>query len=150
MRKLFASFVLLCCVSSLHAESLLYTTSFTEWENQTVSGEQMMSYSGIDFAVSYVKIVPNSKPTSVSSYEGTGYIQPSNGSNLSSCYFQTGKLSYVSTVNYTQAAGTAGCGWRLESSSDGVNFYPFNENDAGCTSKNTPEIREANVFMNDV
>lgn len=150
MRKLFASFVLLCCVSSLHAESLLYTTSFTEWENQTVSGEQMMSYSGIDFAVSYVKIVPNSKPTSVSSYESTGYIQPSNGSNLSSCYFQTGKLSYVSTVNYTQAAGTAGCGWRLESSSDGVNFYPFNENDAGCTSKNTPEIREANVFMNDV
>lgn len=150
MRKLFASFVLLCCVSSLHAESLLYTTSFTEWENQTVSGEQMMSYYGIDFAVSYVKIVPNSKPTSVSSYEGTGYIQPSNGSNLSSCYFQTGKLSYVSTVNYTQAAGTAGCGWRLESSSDGVNFYPFNENDAGCTSKNTPEIREANVFMNDV
>lgn len=150
MRKLFASFVLLCCVSSLHAESLLYTTSFTEWENQTVSGEQMMSYSGIDFAVSYVKIVPNSKPTSVSSYEGTGYIQPSNGSNLSSCYFQTGKLSYVSTVNYTQAAGTAGCGWRLESSSDGVNFYPFNENDAGCTSKNTPEIREASVFMNDV
>ncbi len=150
MRKFLVSIVLLCCISSLQAESLIYSTSFTEWSSHTYTGQQMMSFSEIDFTVSNVKIVQNSKPTSVSSYEGTGYIQPSNGSNLSSCYFQTGKLSYVSRVSYTQAAGTIGCGWRLESSNDGVYFYPFNENETGCTSKNTPETKEVAVYMSDV
>lgn len=144
--------MLLSCVycAAEDGETLLYSTSFTEWSSQTYTSQQMMSYSGIDFTLSYVKIVPNSKPTSVSSYEGTGYLQPSNGSNLSSCYFQTSKLSYVSRVSYTQAAGTIGCGWRLESSNDGVYFYPFNENETGCTSKNTPETKEVAVYMSDV
>ncbi len=154
MKKLLTSIfvMLLSCVycAAEDGETLLYTTSFTEWSSQTYTGEQMMSYSGIDFTLSYVKIVSNSKPTSVSSYEGMGYLQPSNGSYLSSCYFQTGKLSYVSRVNYTQAAGTIGYGWRLETSNDGVNFYPFNENETGCTSKNTPETKEVTVYMSDV
>lgn len=150
MRKFLVSIVLLCCISSLQAESLIYSTSFTEWSSQTYTSQQMMSYSGIDFTVSNVKIDPNSKPTSVSSYEGTGYLQPSNGSNLSSCYFQTSKLSSVSRVSYTQAAGTIGCGWRLESSNDGVYFYPFNENETGCTSMKTPETKEVTVYMSDV
>lgn len=130
-------------------ETTIYTTTFQDWESQTVTTQMTFLYSGIEFTVNNVKVMPTQTPSGVSG-ASAGYIQPNTASAMSSSYVQTGLLSNVSTVRFTHAAATVGNGWRLESSSDGVNFYAFNENETGCSTAKVAEEKEVYVFMDNV
>lgn len=127
-------------------EIVLYGTTFDDWAQQTISSEQTMTYAGMSFTANNIKIVPTQKPTSVSD-ASLGYIQPT---KTSSVYLQTEMLPFVSRVTYVHSSGTAGRGWQLESSSDGENWYAFNDNDPGCEAANIAETREMYVYMENV
>ncbi len=128
-------------------ETMLCSTTFADWEAISASStERTTVYSDITFTLYNVKVRPSERPSSVSDVS-VGYINPTSSS---SCYIQTDMLPYVSRVTYVQSSANAGRGWRLESSSDGENWYAFNENDEGCASANIAETREMNVYMENV
>lgn len=128
-------------------ETMLCSTTFADWEAISASStERTTVYSDITFTLYNVKVRPSERPSSVSDVS-VGYINPTSSS---SCYIQTDMLPYVSRVTFVQSSANAGRGWRLESSSDGENWYAFNENDEGCASANIAETREMNVYMENV
>ncbi len=125
---------------------VLFSTSFEDWPSQTYSSEQTWASSNIIFTLNRVKVVPNQQPTSVSG-SSVGYIQPT---NVSSAYVYTDRLAYVERVRYTHASAISGGGWQLQSSSDGVDWYAFNENEPGCATSYQAEQKEVYVFMENV
>ena len=125
---------------------VLFSTSFEDWPSQTYSSEQTWASSNIIFTLNRVKVVPNQQPASVSG-SSVGYIQPT---NTSSAYVYTDRLAYVERVIYTHASAVAGGGWQLQSSSDGTNWYAFNENEPGCATSYQAEQKEVYVFMENV
>ncbi len=128
-------------------ETVLCSTTFADWNAISASStERTFVYSDITFTLYNVKVRPSEQPSSVADVS-VGYIQPTSST---SCYIQTDMLPYVSRVTYVQASANAGRGWRLESSSDGENWYAFNENDEGCASANIAETREMNIYMENV
>ena len=125
---------------------VLFSTSFEDWPSQTYSSEQTWASSNIIFTLNRVKVVPNQQPTSVSG-SSVGYIQPT---NASSAYVFTDRLAYVERVIYSHASAISGGGWQLQSSSDGVNWYAFNDNETGCATSYQAEVKEVYVYMENV
>ena len=125
---------------------VLFSTSFEDWPSQTYSSEQTWASSNIIFTLNRVKVVPNQQPTSVSG-SSVGYIQPT---NVSSAYVYTDRLAYVEKVIYTHASAISGGGWQLQSSSDGVDWYAFNDNETGCATSYQAEQKEVYVYMENV
>lgn len=125
---------------------VLFSTSFEDWPSQTYSSEQTWASSNIIFTLNRVKVVPNQQPTSVSG-SSVGYIQPT---NVSSAYVYTDRLAYVERVIYTHASAISGGGWQLQSSSDGVDWYAFNDNETGCATSYQAEEKEVYVYMENV
>ncbi len=125
---------------------VLFSTSFEDWPSQTYSSEQTWAASNIIFTLNRVKVVSNQQPASVSG-SSVGYIQPT---NTSSAYVYTDRLAYVERVVYTHASAISGGGWQLQSSSDGTNWYAFNENEPGCATSYQAEQKEVYVFMENV
>ena len=125
---------------------VLFSTSFEDWPSQTYSSEQTWASSNIIFTLNRVKVVPNQQPTSVSG-SSVGYIQPT---NVSSAYVYTDRLAYVERVIYTHASAISGGGWQLQSSSDGVDWYAFNDNETGCATSYQAEVKEVYVHMENV
>ena len=125
---------------------VLFSTSFEDWPSQTYSSEQTWASSNIIFTLNRVKVVPNQQPTSVSG-SSVGYIQPT---NVSSAYVYTDRLAYVERVVYTHASAISGGGWQLQSSSDGVDWYAFNDNETGCATSYQAEQKEVYVYMENV
>lgn len=125
---------------------VLFSTSFEDWPSQSYSSEQTWASSNIIFTLNRVKVVPNQQPTSVSG-SSVGYIQPT---NVSSAYVYTDRLAYVEKVIYTHASAISGGGWQLQSSSDGVDWYAFNDNETGCATSYQAEQKEVYVYMENV
>ncbi len=125
---------------------VLFSTSFEDWPSQSYSSEQTWASSNIIFTLNRVKVVPNQQPTSVSG-SSVGYIQPT---NVSSAYVYTDRLAYVERVIYTHASAISGGGWQLQSSSDGVDWYAFNDNETGCATSYQAEEKEVYVYMENV
>ena len=125
---------------------VLFSTSFEDWPSQTYSSEQTWASSNIIFTLNRVKVVPNQQPTSVSG-SSVGYIQPT---NASSAYVFTDRLAYVERVIYSHASAISGGGWQLQSSSDGVDWYAFNDNETGCATSYQTEQKEVYVYMENV
>ena len=125
---------------------VLFSTSFEDWPSQTYSSEQTWASSNIIFTLNRVKVVPNQQPTSVSG-SSVGYIQPT---NVSSAYVYTDRLAYVERVIYTHASAISGGGWQLQSSSDGVDWYAFNDDETGCATSYQAEQKEVYVYMENV
>lgn len=125
---------------------VLFSTTFEDWPSQTYSSEQKWVSSDVEFTLNRVKVVPNQQPASVSG-AGVGYIQPT---NTSSAYVYTDRLAYVERVLFTHASAVVGGGWQLQSSSDGVDWYAFNDNETGCSSSYQAEQKEVYVFMENV
>lgn len=136
-------------------ETLLFGTSFQTqdgWTSQTVSsGEQTVNVATgaypVTFTLSQVKVDPTNRPSSMSSYTGSGYIQLAT-KGASSSYVQTSAMPYVTKVTYTHATTTSGGGWGLQYSMNGEEWTTLQQDP--CAETGIVDTREVQVNLPNV